>query len=110
MLASVNSGHHGSEAELLSLDRDRFDVGATRFLCCLDVSNLKRRLVASFSRSSGTEAYLWRYLVLGQACFHLGLMEDDVVLIQTGRRLATAVFQRESVCSSTTASEAESVS
>ena len=29
-------------------------------------------------------------MVLGQACFHLGLMEDAVVLLQTGRRLATA--------------------
>jgi len=47
--------------------------------------------------SSSTEAQ-WRYLVLGQACFHLGLMEDAVVLLQTGRRLATAAFRRESVC------------
>ncbi|XP_066382475.1 uncharacterized protein [Miscanthus floridulus] len=137
---TASSCSSGSGAELLPPDRDRFDAGATRFLCCLDVSDLKRRLVASFSRSSGTEAYQWRYLVLGQACFHLGLMEDAVVLLQTGRRLATAAFRRESVClsedsfspsnlltannaapasrrtsssnksSSTTASEAESVS
>ena len=136
---TTSSCSSGSGAELLSPDRDRFDAGATRFLCCLDVSDLKRRLVASFSRSSSTEAQ-WRYLVLGQACFHLGLMEDAVVLLQTGRRLATAAFRRESVClsedsfspsnllmaknaapanrrtsssnksSSTTASEAESVS
>ena len=87
---TTSSCSSGSGAELLSPDRDRFDAGATRFLCCLDVSDLKRRLVASFSRSSSTEAQ-WRYLVLGQACFHLGLMEDAVVLLQTGRRLATAV-------------------
>ncbi|KAG2639219.1 uncharacterized protein LOC120662242 [Panicum virgatum] len=87
-----------SRMELLSPDRDRSDAGAAaaRFLC-FDVSELKRRLVAGFSRSSNTEAQ-WRYLVLGQACFHLGLMEDAVVLLQTGRRLASAAFRRESVC------------
>jgi len=136
---TTSSSLSGSRAELLSPDRDRFDAGATRFLYYLDISDLKRRLVSSFSRSSSTEAQ-WRYLVLGQACFHLGLMEDAVVLLQTGRRLATAAFRRESVClsedsfspsnllmannaapanrrtsssnksSSTTASEAESVS
>ncbi|CAN6200353.1 unnamed protein product [Urochloa humidicola] len=80
-------------ASILSPDRDRSDAaaGATRFLCCFD---LKRRL---FSRDSGTEAQ-WRYSVLGQACFHLGLMEDAAVLLQTGRRLASAAFRRESVC------------
>ncbi|KAE8723209.1 putative DNA replication regulator dpb11 [Hibiscus syriacus] len=39
----------------------------------------------------------WRYLVLGQACCHLGLMEDALVLLQTGKRLASAVFRRKSV-------------
>ena len=41
---------------------------------------------------------MYRYLVLGQACFHLGLIEDAMVLLQTGRRLASAAFRRESVC------------
>ncbi|XP_062186567.1 uncharacterized protein LOC133890137 [Phragmites australis] len=88
-----------SRAELLSPWRDRSDdgAGATRFLCCFDVSELKRRLVAGFSKNSDAQAQ-WRYLVLGQACFHLGLMEDAVVLLQTGRRLASAAFRRESVC------------
>jgi hypothetical protein len=40
----------------------------------------------------------YRYLVLGQACFHLGLIEDAMVLLQTGRRLASVAFRRESVC------------
>jgi tetratricopeptide (TPR) repeat protein len=114
-----------SSCSSASGDRDRSDAcaGAARFLCCLHVSDLKRRLVASFCRSSSTEAQ-WRYLVLGRACFHLGLMEDAVVLLQTARRLATAAFRRESVCwsedsfspsnpltaNSAAASEAESVS
>jgi hypothetical protein len=43
-------------------DHDRPDAG--HFLCCLDVSGLKRRLVATFS---SIHAHQWRYLVLGQA-------------------------------------------
>lgn len=39
-----------------------------------------------------------RYLVLGQACCHLGMMEDAMVLLQTGKRLATAAFRRQCVC------------
>uniref|UniRef100_A0A453ALD4 J domain-containing protein n=1 Tax=Aegilops tauschii subsp. strangulata TaxID=200361 RepID=A0A453ALD4_AEGTS len=88
-----------SRAGLLSPGRELSvsGAGASRFLCCLDVSEIKRRVVAGLSRSSEAETQ-WRYLVLGQACFHLGLMEDAVVLLQTGRRLATAAFRRESVC------------
>ncbi|XP_042029755.1 uncharacterized protein LOC121776630 [Salvia splendens] len=37
------------------------------------------------------------YSELGQACCHLGLMEDALVLLQTGKRLATAAFRRESI-------------
>ena len=40
----------------------------------------------------------FRYLVLGQACCYLGLMEDAMVLLQTGKRMASAAFRRESVC------------
>ncbi|WVZ67149.1 hypothetical protein U9M48_016270 [Paspalum notatum var. saurae] len=96
--SSSSSSAGSSRADLLSPDRDISDAGATRFLCCFDVSDLKRRLVASFSKSSNTVETQWRYLVLGQACFHLGLMEDAAVLLQTGRRLASAAFRRESVC------------
>ncbi|CAA7399875.1 unnamed protein product [Spirodela intermedia] len=38
----------------------------------------------------------WRYTVLGQACFHLGMLEDAMALLQTGRRLAAAASRRES--------------
>ncbi|CAM0907504.1 unnamed protein product [Alopecurus aequalis] len=88
-----------SRAGLISPGRDLSvsGAGASRFLCCFDVSEIKRRVVAGISRSSNAETQ-WRYLVLGQACFHLGLMEDAVVLLQTGRRLASAAFRRESVC------------
>ncbi|VAH41888.1 unnamed protein product [Triticum turgidum subsp. durum] len=88
-----------SRAGLLSPGRELSISGAggSLFLCCFDVSEIKRRVVAGLSKNSDAETQ-WRYLVLGQACFHLGLMEDAVVLLQTGRRLATAAFRRESVC------------
>ncbi|KAL5700302.1 hypothetical protein ACHQM5_025762 [Ranunculus cassubicifolius] len=37
------------------------------------------------------------YYVLGEACCHLGLMEDAMILLQTGKRLSSAAFRRESV-------------
>ena len=36
--------------------------------------------------------------MLGQACCYLGLMEDAMVLLQTGKRLASAEFRRRSIC------------
>ncbi|MQL84829.1 hypothetical protein Taro_017335 [Colocasia esculenta] len=62
---------------------------------CLSVSNLKRRLLAGLGKSGDGEGQ-WRYIVLGQACSHLGMMEDAVVLLQTGRRLASAASRRDS--------------
>uniref|UniRef100_A0A0E0LQ26 J domain-containing protein n=1 Tax=Oryza punctata TaxID=4537 RepID=A0A0E0LQ26_ORYPU len=88
-----------SRTDLLSPGRDRSDAAsaASRFLCCFDLSELKHRVVAGFSKNTSADTQ-WRYLVLGQACFHLGLMEDAAALLQTGRRLASAAFRRESVC------------
>ncbi|CAL9133556.1 unnamed protein product, partial [Musa acuminata var. zebrina] len=81
--------------KLLSPARERSD--GDRSFRCFSVSELKRRLVAGLSKSSDREGQ-WRYLVLGQACCHLGMMEDAMVLLQIGRRLASAAFRRESVC------------
>ncbi|KAI3414389.1 uncharacterized protein J3R85_016389 [Psidium guajava] len=63
---------------------------------CFSVSDLKRKVMAGLCKNCDKEGQ-WRYLVLGQACCHLGLMEDAMVLLQTGKRLATAAFRRESV-------------
>ncbi|KAG6531364.1 uncharacterized protein LOC122050787 [Zingiber officinale] len=82
-------------ANLLSPGRERSD-GDHSFRC-FSVSDLKRRVLAGMSKSSDREGQ-WRYLVLGQACCHLGMMENAMVLLQTGRRLASAAFRRESVC------------
>uniref|UniRef100_A0ACD5YLT0 Uncharacterized protein n=1 Tax=Avena sativa TaxID=4498 RepID=A0ACD5YLT0_AVESA len=103
-LSSSSSGDLGtiSRAKLLSPDRHRSDAaetdtGTARSFRCFDVSELKRRVLAGLSKNPSTDTQ-WRYLVLGQACFHLGLIEDAMVLLQTGRRLASAAFRRESVC------------
>ncbi|XP_074561855.1 uncharacterized protein LOC141824690 [Curcuma longa] len=82
-------------ANLLSPDREMSD--GDRSFRCFSVADLKRRVLASISKSSDGEGQ-WRYLVLGQACCHLGMMEDAMVLLQSGRRLASAAFRRESVC------------
>lgn len=63
---------------------------------CFSVSDLKRKVMAGFCKNSEKEAQ-WRYLVLGQACCHLGLMEDAIVLLQSGKRIATAASRRESI-------------
>ncbi|XP_019197390.1 PREDICTED: uncharacterized protein LOC109191260 [Ipomoea nil] len=64
---------------------------------CFSLSDLKKKVVAGLCRSCERGGQ-WRYLVLGQACCHLGLMEDALVLLQTGKRIATDAFRRESIC------------
>ncbi|KAI6694626.1 hypothetical protein NL676_022336 [Syzygium grande] len=64
---------------------------------CFSVSDLKKKVMAGLCKNCDKQGQ-WRYMVLGQACCHLGLMEDAMVLLQTGKRLATAAFRRESVC------------
>ncbi|CAN4113620.1 unnamed protein product [Withania somnifera] len=64
---------------------------------CFSVSDLKKKVMAGLYKNCSKEGQ-WRYLVLGQACCHLGLMEDAMVLLQTGKRLATDAFRRESIC------------
>ncbi|GMI66629.1 hypothetical protein like AT2G47440 [Hibiscus trionum] len=64
---------------------------------CFSVSDLKKKVMAGLSKNCDKEGQ-WRYMVLGQACCHLGLMEDAMALLQTGKRLASAAFRRESIC------------
>ncbi|KAJ0979876.1 hypothetical protein J5N97_015350 [Dioscorea zingiberensis] len=82
-------------AKLLSSGEERSDDD--RSFRCFSVADLKKKVMAGLCKNSEREGQ-WRYLVLGQACSHLGLMEDAMALLQTGRRLATAAFRRESVC------------
>ncbi|KAL1293751.1 hypothetical protein HN51_054405 [Arachis hypogaea] len=71
--------------------------GRDQSFTCFSVSHLKKKLMAAICKSCEKEGH-WRYLVLGKACYHLGLMEDAMILLQTGKRLATAAFRRESIC------------
>ncbi|CAK9145206.1 unnamed protein product [Ilex paraguariensis] len=64
---------------------------------CFSVSDLKKKVMAGLYKNCEKEGQ-WRYVILGQACCHLGLMEDAMVLLQTGKRLVTAAFRRESIC------------
>ncbi|XP_030532535.2 uncharacterized protein LOC115742406 [Rhodamnia argentea] len=83
------------QAKLLSSSSDSSSQDPS--FKCFSVSDLKKKVMAGLGKSCDTEGQ-WRYLVLGKACCHLGLMEDSLVLLQTGKRLATDALRRESVC------------
>ncbi|KAM7495808.1 hypothetical protein LguiA_020222 [Lonicera macranthoides] len=95
-LSSDNSSQHLSRerVKLLSGDSPARDEPSFK---CFSVSDLKKKVMAGLSKHCEKEGQ-WRYLVLGQACCHLGLMEDAMALLQTGKRLASAAFRRESIC------------
>ncbi|KAF8394644.1 hypothetical protein HHK36_020860 [Tetracentron sinense] len=98
--SSDNSSQHLSRerVKLLSSDSSSSDSSdSDPSFKCFSVSDLKKKVMAGLWKNCEKEGQ-WRYLVLGQACCHLGLMEDSMVLLQTGKRLATAAFRRESVC------------
>ncbi|PIN04632.1 hypothetical protein CDL12_22821 [Handroanthus impetiginosus] len=95
--SSDNSSTHLSRerATLLSTSGGSVGVNEPAFKC-FSVSDLKKKVMAGLFKNVEKEGQ-WRYSVLGQACCHLGLMEDAMVLLQTGKRLATAAFRRESI-------------
>ncbi|KAA8543038.1 hypothetical protein F0562_021467 [Nyssa sinensis] len=84
LLSSNNSSGDSLESDLLSFK-------------CFSVSDFKKKIMAGLRKDYEKEGQ-WRYLVLGQACSHLGLMEDAMALLLTGKRLATAALRRESIC------------
>ncbi|KAL5700930.1 hypothetical protein ACHQM5_026323 [Ranunculus cassubicifolius] len=63
---------------------------------CFSVADLKKKVMAGLCMHSEKEGH-WRYSVVGQACYHLGLLEDAMVLLQTGKRLAAVSSRQESV-------------
>ncbi|XP_042518729.1 uncharacterized protein LOC122092472 isoform X2 [Macadamia integrifolia] len=94
-LSSDNSSQQLSREQVKLLPSDSIDKDPT--FKCFSVSDLKKKVMAGICKSYETEGQ-WRYLVVGQACCHLGLIEDAMVLLQTGKRLASAAFRKESVC------------
>ncbi|GMI85824.1 hypothetical protein like AT2G47440 [Hibiscus trionum] len=96
--SSSVSSDNSSQVKLLPSSNSSFDSPAPHpSFKCFSVSDLKKKLMAGLCKNCEKEGQ-WRYLVLGQACCHLGLMEDAMVLLQTGKRLASDAFRRESVC------------
>ncbi|KAF8089724.1 hypothetical protein N665_0498s0025 [Sinapis alba] len=71
--------------------------GRDSSLKCFSVSELTKKVLAGVCKKCDQEGQ-WRYVVLGQACCYVGLMEDAMVLLQTGKRLASAEFRRRSIC------------
>ncbi|KAK8497560.1 hypothetical protein V6N13_002963 [Hibiscus sabdariffa] len=98
-VSSDNSSQHLSRerVKLLPSDDSSSDMsGRDPSFKCFSISELKKKVMAGLWKNCEKEGQ-WRYLVLGQACCHLGLMEDAMVLLQTGKRLASAAFRRKSV-------------
>ncbi|XP_061353204.1 uncharacterized protein LOC133297980 isoform X2 [Gastrolobium bilobum] len=102
-MANDDSGSVSSDSPSQQLSREGVKLlssespAGDQSFKCFSVSDLKKKVMAGLCKSCDKEGQ-WRYLVLGQACCHLGLMEDAMVLLQTGKRLASAAFRRESVC------------
>ncbi|KAJ0932173.1 putative DnaJ domain, tetratricopeptide-like helical domain superfamily [Helianthus annuus] len=99
---SSSSSSVSSDGNSQPLSRERVNLlssgdNAEPSFKCFSVSDLKKKVRAGLGKNCDKEGQ-WRYLVLGEACCHLGLMEDAMVLLQTGKRLASAAFRRESIC------------
>ncbi|KAG2697612.1 hypothetical protein I3760_07G114800 [Carya illinoinensis] len=99
-LSSENSSQHFSRERVKLLGSGNLSsdsLGRDPSFKCFSVSDLKKKVMAGLYKNCDKDGQ-WRYLVLGQACCHLGLMEDAMALLQTGKRLATAAFRQESIC------------
>ncbi|KAK4282553.1 hypothetical protein QN277_013914 [Acacia crassicarpa] len=95
--SSDNSSHKFSREGVKFLSFSSALSGRDQSFKCFSVSDLKKRVMAGLFKSSEEEGQ-WSYSVLGKACFHLGLMEDAMVLLQTSKRIARDAFRRESIC------------
>lgn len=90
-LSSESSSQLSKErVKLLSSDKEDSSFK------CFSVADLKKKVMAGLSMNTEKEGH-WRYMVLGRACYHLGLLEDAMALLQTGKRLAAVSSRRESV-------------
>ncbi|ESQ39392.1 hypothetical protein EUTSA_v10001383mg [Eutrema salsugineum] len=96
-LSEGSSSSSSSSRDGVKLLSDASSPGHDSSFKCFSVSDLKKKVMAGICKKCDKEGQ-WRYVVLGQACCHLGLMEDAMVLLQTGKRLASAEFRRRSIC------------
>ncbi|KAF2602935.1 hypothetical protein F2Q70_00024235 [Brassica cretica] len=95
--SSEGSSSSSSSRDGVKLLTDAFLPGRESSFKCFSVSDLTKKVMAGICKKCDKEGQ-WRYVVLGQACCYLGLMEDAMVLLQTGKRLASAEFRRRSIC------------
>lgn len=61
---------------------------------CFSLIPLQRRVWVRCSSKGEREQ--WKYIVLGQACCHLGMMEDAMILLSNGKRFASAAHRKQS--------------
>ncbi|MCO5582856.1 hypothetical protein L7F22_036757 [Adiantum nelumboides] len=73
------------------------------FKQCVLITKLSHKLSTSLSFSpsrlsmkKAERQQQWRYPVLGQACFHLGMLEDAMILLQKGKRSASDISRKKS--------------
>ncbi|CAK9322289.1 unnamed protein product [Citrullus colocynthis] len=96
LLASSSSSSSSCSSSSSSSSLSEFQDRDSSFKCFFSVADLKRKIMAGLLCKCCENESRWRYVVLGQASCHLGLLEDAMVLLQTGKRLATAASRRES--------------
>ncbi|KGN52845.1 uncharacterized protein LOC101221887 [Cucumis sativus] len=85
-----------SSSSTCSISLSELQDHDSSFKCFFSVADLRRKIMAGLLCNCCDNESRWRYVVLGQASCHLGLLEDAMVLLQTGKRLATAASRRES--------------
>lgn len=61
---------------------------------CFSLFPLHKRVWVRCSPKGDREQ--WKYIVLGQACCHLGMMEDAMILLSNGKRAASAAYRKQS--------------
>ncbi|KAG2290656.1 hypothetical protein Bca52824_050260 [Brassica carinata] len=98
--SSEGSSSSSSSRDGVKLLPDASLPGRESSFKCFSVSDLTKKVMAGICKNATKKGNggIISYVVLGQACCYLGLMEDAMVLLQTGKRLASAEFRRRSIC------------
>ncbi|KAH7404325.1 hypothetical protein KP509_15G020900 [Ceratopteris richardii] len=79
---------------LLESHSDPSKVEKAMNVHCFSLFRSKARLLVALTKRGEREQ--WKYVILGQACCHLGMMQDAMVLLSNGRRVASAAIREES--------------
>ncbi|KAH7423593.1 hypothetical protein KP509_12G062700 [Ceratopteris richardii] len=71
---------------------DNAHVRSKGFSQCFPLFKLKKKFFVT--RSADRDQ--WKWLILGQACCQLGMMEDAMILLSNGKRVASTAFRKRS--------------